>query len=47
MWKRFDKLIANGIKIATAAVLLINPEISDIVKRKIKIVNHFLFPVKR
>ena len=45
IWNRFDKLIANGMKIATAAVLLIKPDIIAIVNRNIKILNHFLFPV--
>ena len=37
-------MIARGIKIATAAVLFINPEIKDTVIKKIKKANHFLFP---
>ena len=33
---------AKGIKIATAAVLLINPEIIETVNKKINMVSHFL-----
>lgn len=36
--------MANGIKMATAAVLLINPEIIEIENKKINNVNHFHLP---
>ena len=44
MWNFWHKLIARGIKIATAAVLLIKPEIKDVVIKNIVKVNHFLLP---
>ena len=36
--------MASGINIATAAVLLINPEMMETVNRKMKIVNHLWLP---
>ena len=42
--KRWHRSMARGIKIATAAVLLMNPEIIETVSRKINMVSHFLLP---
>ena len=40
IWKRFDKLIAKGIKIATAAVLFIKPDIKEVV------IKNFIYHLK-
>ena len=40
IWKRWHILIARGMNIATAAVLLTKPEITAVISKKINIVNH-------